>query len=224
MRTPRRFTLIELMVVITIIAVLTALLLPALKSAREMGKSIVCKNNLKQLAVGMLGLYSSDWDGFVPTIDMGSGDYHGWVPTLVMNGYIGRQRASYCYWDVGDPKKKEPLCRCPSLDSRVRTDYPTYFMNRAWFCSNPGFNHFGGKAWWRASQLNSACFYLVEGGDQNDGSIVCFYAGPYLTHNNGGTAPANAHGKNANLLMLDSSVQAKTKLEIINTTALWYPN
>jgi prepilin-type N-terminal cleavage/methylation domain-containing protein len=49
-RTPRAFTLIELLVVIAIIALLMAILLPALASAREKGKQALCLNNLSQLA------------------------------------------------------------------------------------------------------------------------------------------------------------------------------
>jgi prepilin-type N-terminal cleavage/methylation domain-containing protein len=64
-RRAQAFTLIELLVVIAIIAILAAMLLPALARAKESGKSIACLNNLRQLSLASQ-MYVNDNHDFYP--------------------------------------------------------------------------------------------------------------------------------------------------------------
>ncbi len=87
----RGFTLIEMLVVITIIAILAALLLPALSRAREAARNSACKNNLRQIGIGMHLFADRDPQTRYCTGPFdyrrdGCPDTWGWVADLVNTG------------------------------------------------------------------------------------------------------------------------------------------
>ena len=98
------FTLIELLVVVAIIAILAAMLLPALSQARNKAHTALCMNNMKQIGLAMT-VYINDNRGYYPTTDDLADDrpkkYH---VAYYLNKYVPMT-----------PKGKEGVWKCPLL-------------------------------------------------------------------------------------------------------------
>jgi len=112
------FTLVELLVVITIIGVLIALLLPAVQAAREAARQLQCQNNLKQLGLACLNYESTQ--STMPLL-YASSNQLGWIteilPFFEQDSIYNRYDMTQPWFDAANAavcKQRIPTLECPS--------------------------------------------------------------------------------------------------------------
>ncbi len=112
------FTLIELLVVIAIIAILAALLLPALAGARERASRAVCKSNLRQVGLTAV-MYAGDNQDYFPSELRGGTSYHAvWMPTNSYSYFVS-QISSNCLTCPDQNRSGIWMFWSPTLGERV---------------------------------------------------------------------------------------------------------
>jgi prepilin-type N-terminal cleavage/methylation domain-containing protein/prepilin-type processing-associated H-X9-DG protein len=189
MKISRAFTLIELLVVIAIIAILAAMLLPALSKAKDTAKGAACKNNLKQWGLATQ-LYATDNGDYLPKNGSSSGDSttDGWYVDLPkqMNFPIYADMAWHTDATI-DPGNSVWIC--PSNTRRSNG------KNLFHYCLNENVNGVGATNQVRMTsiRLPTATVWLFDNGG----------LAPVAQMNNVHT---NLHGGGAQFVFLDTHV------------------
>ena len=127
------FTLIELLVVIAIIALLMAILIPALNGAREQGKRAACLHNLKGLSLAWI-MYADDNDGRLVRGNAGDDAWVIYIGTLPIEEPIEEQLNAIRNGLLFEYAKMTKLYRCPVAErNEMRTYSTVHSMNGAKF-------------------------------------------------------------------------------------------
>jgi len=198
----RGFTLIELLVVIAIIAVLIALLLPAVQQAREAARRTQCKNNLKQLGLGVLN-YESDY-GVFPMGDCTRNYGSGEIPQASVHCYLMPYlEQANLYNELNFSAQINAASTAANKDAKVK-------IVSAFHCpsdSNPMVNNVAG-----ANILSESCNYMQCLGSTST------HAGVNLTANNPSTVQPETqlHG----IFFRNSSTRTRDITDGMSNTAL----
>ena len=208
-----RFTLIELLVVIAIIAILAAMLLPALNQARAKARDIKCTSNLKQIATYM-AMYIDQEDGRIPnyTSNIKSGSTGKWQDMLMTLYMPSVKLDDYCFMEKsGDLKIPRGPFACPSSQASQTHEAVHYGINQNQASVRDGDTRTISTI--RSASTRALVFDMDArgtGGKDWANPAASNKSNMYRTSNGGGIWRHMA-GKGANVCFVDGHVEARSR-------------
>ncbi|HBR94991.1 MAG TPA: hypothetical protein DEA90_12595 [Opitutae bacterium] len=201
------FTLIELLVVIAIIAVLAAILIPAVGRVRQSAQQTQCASNLRRIGEAIL-MYSADHNGALPGRDSG---LYGQV-RADYNFESGGDQYSLVtyvlpYFEISDGEGNVEVMLCPASEEAMEAEHASYLANPSVLLANGETARPFGRDYNRAPAL-----LLTQLANPADAvAMFDLDASIWRTLGNAspdGTPTEPVHGTTRNFLYLDGHVKA----------------
>lgn len=206
----KAFTLVELLVVISIIALLLSILMPSLQKAREQAQRVVCGSNFRSVGTGLL-LYANDYNNSLPLGDPEHRAVCSWVPEPIGFGFLFEYfpNAGELLLSEGDPFSKRGIFSCTVPHRKIAEPLPVG--------AHENWASIAYDAWYQSTNGRQLKLTDIRGG-------VALGSGWFDGNPFAGSVKGTLNHKKAgcNILHADGSVTWRTSKDILDRITAYF--